>query len=1197
MNLDLSIPSKPKGIRFAYLEWELASDTSHATNGEDTSAVSDDGFESTASTNSLLANTTITFKPLHPPLPQHLTTHQETQLTEQVLDLYNTLRPRDEFKTARMGFLEKLQGILDNTWPDHSITAYLFGSSINGLGTESSDVDICLVTPWEDLENGVANVHVFANAMRRNKMQNVYTISKAKVPICKFYDPIFNVNCDVNINNTLALRNTEFIKAYVELDDRVRPLLLVLKHWTKQRDLNDAVKGGTLSSYCWVQMFLNFLQTRNPPILPSLQKLYLDQLRNGTAGPPKMEDGVDCSFYSDLDSLKDFGHANTESLGALLYTFFRKFAVEFDYDTHVISVRCGCYLTKEEKGWNMEMDRMCRHLCIEEPFTTTRNLANSADATTVVGLRWEFETAAHILSTSVDLDAVCQKYTPKISSRSPMTYSTDVYGNGIIVSSDANGMLPAAALNGNGPHKMNGTNGGHYSNGSGKSRGGQSNNWRNNNRNYHSSNNGYGYSSYPSSYYNSNSYNFSQQQSYAVSYSSRQGMSPSTSSQGGFESGTSPDLPNSPMEDRRNAATNTERRVFPAEYHGTSNSNDEGRQPKALSQPREYPEYNERVFDEFGIRDYGVKDYRSTNGYHGGAKSNHDRRYETQKPPTQPQPHHQQQQQRQRSSSSQHTQQQQHQQNRNHDRQDRRNYSSSPVPVVALEHRGTQTGGLGMPPSRPPLVNGITSPTLAAGVSRVDGRSEFVMRDEVRESATQTPSSPSISASLGRTSPAVLPTSSLPLHHQTHTSTAFLSSSMSSTASSASSSSATPNPHQWADVRQERRASAPQHSMDVVAIPPSPDTYASATTTSSESPPPIEDSPCPSPEDNNIDAPSDQPKRKGKAMKKGVKIWSNSSQREAKQPFNVWPTLPESNEDGSNSGGSSQFGGRPNSSHSTTRSRRHEIRDHHRHPHQNSGHPGRGDDAGNRKRSSSVPPSQSPRDPSWTLANSAGYVSGSVTPAGFSTPPLAPILPRPESYRDALERGRYAEMVSSNIGSNSNTAVVGNIVPTSESFALDEETVAAPVASDRSNARWNGIFNNSNSSNGSTSASNPSGGNARRNGGSSYRGTRGGGRGKGGKSRGGGSHQQQQQHQNGNGPHIAVAPSPSTSTRTEQSRSPQPLLAASQPLMVRSSRDRTVSESAVLSEAHHGANTYHHFHQSHLPHVMHIAAQHPESTI
>ena len=68
----------------------------------------------------------------------------------------------------------------------------------------------------------------------------------------------------------------------------------VVKHWAKQRAVNDSYRG-TLSSYCYVLMCIHLLQTRSPPVLPSLQQMpatfraavgqwrveYFDQVRPG----------------------------------------------------------------------------------------------------------------------------------------------------------------------------------------------------------------------------------------------------------------------------------------------------------------------------------------------------------------------------------------------------------------------------------------------------------------------------------------------------------------------------------------------------------------------------------------------------------------------------------------------------------------------------------------------------------------------------------------------------------------------------------------------------------------------------------------------------------------------------------------------------------------------------------------------------
>ena len=73
-------------------------------------------------------------------------------------------------------------------------------------------------------------------------MEKVYCIP-AKVPIVKIWDPKLNLAADINVNNTLALENTRMIKTYVLIDSRVRRLAMIIKHWTRQRILNEAGKA------------------------------------------------------------------------------------------------------------------------------------------------------------------------------------------------------------------------------------------------------------------------------------------------------------------------------------------------------------------------------------------------------------------------------------------------------------------------------------------------------------------------------------------------------------------------------------------------------------------------------------------------------------------------------------------------------------------------------------------------------------------------------------------------------------------------------------------------------------------------------------------------------------------------------------------------------------------------------------------
>ena len=89
-------------------------------------------------------------------------------------------------------------------------------------------------------------------------MERVICVSTAKVPIVKIWDPQLQLACDMNVNNTLALENTRMIKTYVQIDPRVRPLAMIIKHWTKKRIVNDAGKRSIESMLLICLTFVSF---------------------------------------------------------------------------------------------------------------------------------------------------------------------------------------------------------------------------------------------------------------------------------------------------------------------------------------------------------------------------------------------------------------------------------------------------------------------------------------------------------------------------------------------------------------------------------------------------------------------------------------------------------------------------------------------------------------------------------------------------------------------------------------------------------------------------------------------------------------------------------------------------------------------------------------------------------------------------
>jgi hypothetical protein len=153
-------------------------------------------------------------------------------------------------------------------------------------------------------------------------------------------------------------------------------------------------------------MIINFLQSRNPPVLPALHQ------RPHMKLPPR--EGVESAFADDLDALRDFGRKNKESLGELLFQFFRFYGHDFDYDKLVISVRHGKQISKFEKKWHLANNN---RLCVEEPFNVSRNLGNTADDTSFRGLHMELRRAFELAS-QAKLEECCEQYSyPKEEER------------------------------------------------------------------------------------------------------------------------------------------------------------------------------------------------------------------------------------------------------------------------------------------------------------------------------------------------------------------------------------------------------------------------------------------------------------------------------------------------------------------------------------------------------------------------------------------------------------------------------------------------------------------------------------------------------------------------------------------------------------------------------------------------------------
>ncbi|RCV05745.1 hypothetical protein SETIT_1G108100v2 [Setaria italica] len=310
--------------------------------------------------------------------------------TPGLLALYESLKPSEEHKSKQNQLVDSLTKSVSKEWPDAQL--HLYGSCANSFGTSHSDVDVCL-----EMETGTESTAEallkLADVLRSDNFDNVEAITSARVPIVRMSDPASGFSCDICINNLFAVANTKLLKDYAQIDQRLLQLAFLVKHWAKLRGVNETYRG-TLSSYAYVLMCINFLQLREPKILPCLQAMEQTFTMN--------VDGTECAYFDEVHHLQDFGADNKESIAELLWAFFHYWAFDHDYRRDVISVRMGNTISKQEKNWTTRVGNDRHLMCIEDPFETGHDLGRVVDRQTLRILREEFERAAGVLQYNDD---------------------------------------------------------------------------------------------------------------------------------------------------------------------------------------------------------------------------------------------------------------------------------------------------------------------------------------------------------------------------------------------------------------------------------------------------------------------------------------------------------------------------------------------------------------------------------------------------------------------------------------------------------------------------------------------------------------------------------------------------------------------------------------------------------------------------
>ena len=164
----------------------------------------------------------------------------------------------------RNGIIKHLRKILTNKFHNSKLSS--FGSFESGLSLSFGDIDLCLEFDGDAPKKVLKKI---AHMLNEDGMKDINLITNAKVPIVKCIDGQSMIPIDISVNNNLSVYNTELLRRYSDLDPRVRPFILAVKYWARNRGICQPT-SGTFSSYAWTLIAINALQTMDKPIIPNL---------------------------------------------------------------------------------------------------------------------------------------------------------------------------------------------------------------------------------------------------------------------------------------------------------------------------------------------------------------------------------------------------------------------------------------------------------------------------------------------------------------------------------------------------------------------------------------------------------------------------------------------------------------------------------------------------------------------------------------------------------------------------------------------------------------------------------------------------------------------------------------------------------------------------------------------------------------
>ncbi|XP_051503348.1 terminal nucleotidyltransferase 4B-like [Myxocyprinus asiaticus] len=290
-------------------------------------------------------------------------------LHEEIKDFYEYISPRPEEERMRLEVVARIQRVIKDLWPNAEVQ--VFGSFSTGLYLPTSDIDLVVFGNWETLP-----LWTLEEALRKRQVADENTVKvldKATVPIIKLTDLHTEVKVDISFNVQSGVKAANLIKEFKQQFPVLPYLVLVLKQFLLQRELNEVFTGG-IGSYSLFLMAVSFLQMH-----------YREDV---------------CSPNSNL--------------GVLLIEFFELYGRHFNYLKTGIRIKDGgSYVAKDEVQKGMLDGYRPSMLYIEDPLQPGNDVGRSSYG--AMQVKDAFDYAYVVLSHAVSPIA---KYYPNNKSES-----------------------------------------------------------------------------------------------------------------------------------------------------------------------------------------------------------------------------------------------------------------------------------------------------------------------------------------------------------------------------------------------------------------------------------------------------------------------------------------------------------------------------------------------------------------------------------------------------------------------------------------------------------------------------------------------------------------------------------------------------------------------------------------------------------